>query len=307
MTKNFFYKEVDTTDRQAMLDYLKNHEKYSGHYAHNVKIYNLGLEDELNEEQADTAWKVISNQGGGRMELEMDTLSDDFENITGYDFGLGGHLGGHLVMYDAKYPNRNTADDVEELKDWDTDELKERVETIQTFDKYADYLRDSFIEVTKQQELEDRVNATLDKIVPKGGQVDKTTEYNDYCFDYVEVTIHGPYDLQRAKTSDINAVLNFKDFDGSEQERVKNIGTKLAEKMEEFSAEKALSEAEANGWTEDESTTKEDAMTGLKFDEMCFKKAAKYAREQVQKTEQLTEAPKKTQPKKEHEQGFDME
>lgn len=52
-SNSFFAKEVDTTDRKAMADFLTNHFRYdtmnswneSTSYANNVKIYNLGIED----------------------------------------------------------------------------------------------------------------------------------------------------------------------------------------------------------------------------------------------------------------------
>ena len=90
----YFAKEIDTTDRKAMADFLANHFRYhtmnswnaSTSYANNVKIYNLGIED---KEVLDRAWDIVcSDIDCYEMHDNFRQIIDEFRENEGYDVGF---------------------------------------------------------------------------------------------------------------------------------------------------------------------------------------------------------------------------
>ena len=97
-----FYKDVDTSNRNEMINFLKNHFRYhtmnswnnSTSYANNVKIYNLGLTHEQDEKLYEL--------------LETDEFYDEIEGFLSYfaqthdyqyQVGFNGRNSGYLVLY----------------------------------------------------------------------------------------------------------------------------------------------------------------------------------------------------------------
>jgi hypothetical protein len=93
---SIFTKKVDLRSKEAMLDFLQGHFRYEGGYAHNVKLYRLGLPREL-EEAAYAAldfpvfWDVLSG------------AIADFTQVHGDRFSLSsaGRRSGYLVLYET--------------------------------------------------------------------------------------------------------------------------------------------------------------------------------------------------------------
>lgn len=162
-TKPFFAKKVDTTDRKAMIDFLTNHFRYntmnswnaSTSYANNVKIYNLGIED---ESVLDKAFDIIAaDVDSEEMEYNFQQIIDEFRQNEGYDIGFNGRSGGYLVLYSMGYnaahnskevyPGRSIDQD-EDFSDedtWTMEELKERCDLVCAFDHACDLIRQEFL------------------------------------------------------------------------------------------------------------------------------------------------------------------
>ena len=97
-----FYKKTDCRSRSAMTDFLKSHFRYntmnswnrSTSYAHNIKIYNLGL-------GRDIQGKLYELTDTSEFWLNARALFDDFAREYNYNWqiGINGRSGGYLVLY----------------------------------------------------------------------------------------------------------------------------------------------------------------------------------------------------------------
>ena len=97
-----FYEKVDMRSRKKMIEFLTNHFRYptanswnhSTSYAHNMKIYNLGLSKEIE----DKLWNMLD------CEDVYDTINELINDFAiNHDFiwqaGFNGRSGGYLVLY----------------------------------------------------------------------------------------------------------------------------------------------------------------------------------------------------------------
>jgi len=97
-----FLSKVDTRSRKAMIDYLAGHFRYdtanscnnSTSYAHNMKIYNLGLDSAIEDRlyelmQVDEFFWSINDRIG----------FFDQEHDHKWQAGFNGRQGGYLVLY----------------------------------------------------------------------------------------------------------------------------------------------------------------------------------------------------------------
>lgn len=97
-----FSTKVDLRNKREMIDFLTNHFRYntmnswnhSTSYAHNVKVYNLGL----TREQEDKLWDMIECED---FYDEINYLKNDFASVHNYSWqvGFNGKSGGYLVLY----------------------------------------------------------------------------------------------------------------------------------------------------------------------------------------------------------------
>lgn len=159
-----FTKNIDTTDRQGMINFLTRHPRYytmnswnrSTSYANNVKLYNLDIPDEYK----DKAYDLLSTD----IFDEFTPLFHEFTAAYGYAVGFNGRSSGYIVLYDTNYnhetdtlavcPGKNI-DQYEDFNDWDLDELKDRVALVTAFDKLCDACRDIFIKACEECEIEE--------------------------------------------------------------------------------------------------------------------------------------------------------
>lgn len=98
----YYGKTVDMNNRQAMIDFLSNHFRYSTangwnrstSYAHNMKVYNMGL----TEEQENVLWDLMDAEGAYS---EINWLIDDFGDKYDHQWqaAFNGRSGGYLVLY----------------------------------------------------------------------------------------------------------------------------------------------------------------------------------------------------------------
>ena len=163
-----YAKDIDTTDKKAMIAYLENHPRYytlnswNGltSYSNNVKLHKLPIPDDL----VDKAYEFI---GLEHPEFDMDCqdLIQDFEYETGYSIGVNGRSGGYLVMYDTildeKSKTRKTichsVDSDADFSEWSMDELRDRTKIVMRFDKLCDDIIDLFIDHLQRCDIDDVV------------------------------------------------------------------------------------------------------------------------------------------------------
>lgn len=97
-----FSKKVDTRSRKAMIEFLTGHFRYdtangwnrSTSYAHNLKIYNLGLTSEQES-------KLLDLMDCDEPYEEIADLIYEFNSSHGFKWqaGFNGRSGGYLVLY----------------------------------------------------------------------------------------------------------------------------------------------------------------------------------------------------------------
>lgn len=156
-----FYQSVDLRSRKAMTDFLEHHFRYptmnswngSYSYACNLKIYKLGLDNEITE-------KLYEMLDIPEFFCFRNELTNNFalrhKNV--WQAGFNGRSGEYLVLYQSEnghcYPGRGTDDDAD-FDEWEMYELRERVKLIQDFDKLADDIVRAAIKLTKEYTVEE--------------------------------------------------------------------------------------------------------------------------------------------------------
>lgn len=160
---NFFHKtpNINSDDRDALIDYLKNHTRYytmnswnkATSYANNVKLHNLNLDVGIYAKAS--ALLLTDEIDTSEYRIEQEQLIRDFREETNYDVTFNGRSGGYLVLLDTKYDvNTNTLqvypghsiDADEDFENWKTDSLYDRYVIVDAFDKLCDDLRDLLID-----------------------------------------------------------------------------------------------------------------------------------------------------------------
>ena len=154
-----FSKDVDTSNRTEMINFLKNHFRYhtaqpwnrSTSYAHNVKIHRLGIEDPDIEKKMYQLCSIDTPD----LDVIIGECIQRFRNETGYDAGFNGRSSGYIVLYDANLPFRpiDENEDFDDEVEWPDKYLKEHVELIQRFDKLCDEILAEYIYFCKTHEL----------------------------------------------------------------------------------------------------------------------------------------------------------
>ena len=137
----------DSMTVEEMRDYLRGHYRYntmnswnnSTSYAHNMKVHHLGL----TADHRNRAYDLVDMP---EVRDAAEGLCDDFAADCGYSWKamFNGRSAGYLVLYqsvDSKtcYPGRAT-DMGEDFSDWEEDQLRDRVELVQRFDRLRDVL-----------------------------------------------------------------------------------------------------------------------------------------------------------------------
>ncbi len=153
--------DIHKDDRDTLIHYLKNHDRYytmnswnrATSYAHNVKLYNLNLDNDVYEKAS--AFLFTDEIDTSEYQMEQEQLIRDFREDTNYDITFNGRSGGYLVLLDTEY-NINTGtlqvypgrsiDADEDFEDWDINALYDRYVLVNKFDKLCDDLRDLLID-----------------------------------------------------------------------------------------------------------------------------------------------------------------
>ena len=168
-----FAKQIDTTNRKAMIDFLKNHFRYhtmnswnkSTSYANNVKIYNLDTTEEIKNKM----YQLLEADDDDCLSMDIQQFILDFQKETGYSAGFNGRSGGYIVLYDATYDNGqfkvypgrpiDQDEDFYDEDEWSDEDLKNRVELVSAFDQLCDEIINHVIEFCETHEMiEETIN-----------------------------------------------------------------------------------------------------------------------------------------------------
>ena len=160
-----FYKEVNTTSKDEMISFLKNHFRYftmnswNGltSYANNVKLHNLGLTNK----QLEKAYDMLISNESEDIDISLYNqmiydVKEAFNQETGYQVGFNGRSGGYLVLYDTNSKGETlvrSIDDLETFEDWEIEDLQERVKLVSAFDKCCDEMRNVLLDILENYDL----------------------------------------------------------------------------------------------------------------------------------------------------------
>lgn len=135
--------------KKEMINFLKEHERYwtmnswngSSSYANNVKIYNLGMDHDLEMK----AYGLLAEEGFNELlAFDYESLLEQFElEEHGYTIGSNGRSSGYLVLYDKEHPAMSI-DSHEDFEEWNRAEVEERYNLVKRFDDYCEYFVDAF-------------------------------------------------------------------------------------------------------------------------------------------------------------------
>lgn len=183
MTEQFYYREIDTTNRKEMITFLTTHFRYftmnswNGvrSYANDIKIYHLGIEDQSIIDKAyDTLRDDIDTT---ELDFIIKDTIESFEREHKTAVGFNGRSGGYLVLYYTEIGHENKinvfpgqslgSSDKEDFEDWEDFELKDLVDLITAFDKLCDELREIYITYLKASEIveEEEVIVTTKEVL----------------------------------------------------------------------------------------------------------------------------------------------
>lgn len=178
-----FYKEVNTTSKEEMVNFLRNHFRYytmnswNGltSYANNVKLHNLGL----TYRQLEKAYDMLISYESEDIDTSLYTqrihdVKETFNQETGYQMDFNGRSGGYLVLYDTNEKGETlvrSIDDSEDFEDWEIEDLQERVKLVSALDKCCDEMRNVLLDILENYDLvsyeyEKTVVVTAKKLKP---------------------------------------------------------------------------------------------------------------------------------------------
>lgn len=198
--------QVDMSNRDSMITFLKNHFRYntmnawnqSTSYANNVKIHNLNIP----KESEDLAYQIVYGEiDAFEYEFDVNITLNDFMTRTGYAIGFNGRSGGYLVLYDTELdkdgsysvmPGRSI-DMYEDFSDWDMQELKERTKLIMDFDRTCEQVYELFLNTLENSviiEQEVITTNTVRALVSKENADElKTEPKNESADDRIKVIL----------------------------------------------------------------------------------------------------------------------
>ena len=154
--------------KKEMIEFLKNHERYwtmnswnrSSSYANNVKIYNLGMDHDLEMK----AYDLLAEEGfNDLLASDYEFLIERFEEETGYTIGFNGRSSGYLVLYDKEHP-ATSIDSHEDFEEWNRAEVEERYNLVKRFDDYCGYFVDDFKDIVENVTIREEEVITKVKV-----------------------------------------------------------------------------------------------------------------------------------------------
>lgn len=137
-----YFKEINLDNDKEVLDFLKNHKKYSlmntwnmlYGYSNNIKIYNLDVTDEEKEKLYDL---LNLDEPSFDIQIQFDMLNKEFnEKYPGYYVIVNGRSDGYLVL--SSDTVRNYQNEVNYPEELSVDQRRELAEMVMDFDKCCD-------------------------------------------------------------------------------------------------------------------------------------------------------------------------
>ena len=151
-----FKKEIDTSDREAMLCFLEEHPKYNLYNSWNlvkgfsqcIKIHTLDVDDKTKNKFYD----MLSLDDNFEIQMIFADVFDNFRNNNpGYAIYTNGASGSYLVLHADN--NQIYQDQLNCLDDLEDSELRELTDTIMNFDEAADTLIEFLSELANETEV----------------------------------------------------------------------------------------------------------------------------------------------------------
>jgi hypothetical protein len=206
----FYTKGVDITKDKSMFNFIAEHPTYftgnswnrTRSIAHNVKLYNLGLDGDWT--------RALAHLESGEYDTINFMIQDWEREHTGYTVGFNGRSGGYLVLYNRAGSASVIPDtlDYETYEDYkadmrdyygsvraNRDELVEFVRLVQAFDRLCDEIREYVNDLSKLSYEKEEMFKIVDQF---------NDQYADDLellgFDYLEVNEAGEVDIREIYT-----------------------------------------------------------------------------------------------------------
>lgn len=201
----FYTKGVDITKDKSMFNFIAEHPTYftgnswnrTRSIAHNVKLYNLGLDGD---------WcRALAHLESGEYDTINFMIQDWEREHTGYTVGFNGRSSGYLVLYNKDSYRSVIPDtlDYETYEDYkadmrdyygsvraNRDELVEFVRLVQAFDRLCDEIREYVNDLSKLSYEKEE----MFKIVEQFNDT-YADDLELLGFDYLEVNETGEVDV----------------------------------------------------------------------------------------------------------------
>lgn len=159
------FKEINLDNDKEVLDFLKNHKKYSlmntwnmlYGYSNNIKIYNLDVTDEEKEKLYDL---LDLDESSFDIQMQFDMLNEEFNGKhPGYYVIVNGRSGGYLVLSSDNV--RDYQNEVNYPEELSVDQRRELAEMMMDFDKFCDdYIAEILAIVNDSEIVEEEVTYT---------------------------------------------------------------------------------------------------------------------------------------------------
>lgn len=161
-----FAKEIDLENEEAVFKYLKDHPLYwlmnpwnkLQTFAHNIKIYNLGVDEEV----SDKLYELLDVESPDIKFIYEDGINDFEEENPGYTIHTNGRSGGYMILTPNEgrsnfcdmvdtVNNYNTLNELKE--DYNFEEFRDLAKVVLNFDKACDSIIQDIIDLVKDCEI----------------------------------------------------------------------------------------------------------------------------------------------------------
>lgn len=152
-----YFKEINLDNDKEVLDFLKNHKKYSlmntwnmlYGYSNNIKIYNLDVTDEEKEKLYDL---LDLDKPSFDIQMQFDMLNENFNaKHPSYYVIVNGRSNGYLVL--SSDNARIYQNEVVHPEDLSKYERREIAEIVMDFDKFCDDYISGILAIVNDNEI----------------------------------------------------------------------------------------------------------------------------------------------------------
>lgn len=152
-----YFKEINLDNDKEVLDFLKNHKKYSlmntwnmlYSYSNNIKIYNLDVTNEEKEKLYDL---LDLDETSFDIQMQFDMLNEEFNGKHhGYYVIVNGRSGGYLVLSSDNV--RDYQNEVNYPEELSVDQRRELAEIVTDFDKFCDDYISGILAIINDSEI----------------------------------------------------------------------------------------------------------------------------------------------------------